>query len=108
MSKTYKGYELYKMIAEGKIKEGTKFKANQTIVEFDGNNFVLANSERSILFRYADKKVAEMDFELIEDEIDIQQQGINWEEVGQTVGKMYTEFAKGFYSAVEQLVRKSK
>lgn len=44
-----------------------------------------------------------MDFELIEDEIDIQEQETDWVKVGQTVGKIYTEFAKGFEEAVKQL-----
>lgn len=72
MSKTYKGYELYKMIAEGKIKGGTKFKEDTDIIEFNGCNFIFADTRSAVAYRYDDISIAQMDFELIEDEIDIQ------------------------------------
>lgn len=107
MSKTYKGYELYKMIAEGKIKGGTKFKEDTDIIEFNGCNFIFADTRSAVAYRYDDISIAQMDFELIEDEMDIQQQETNWEGVGQAFGKMYIEFAKGFEEAVKQLDKKS-
>ena len=67
MSKTYKGYELYKMIAEGKIKEGTKFRDNnKQIWKWNGVDFIYTERD------YQDIVFTQMDFELIEDEIDIQ------------------------------------
>ena len=62
MSKTYKGYELYKMIAEGEIKEGTKFKSNNgTIWFWDRLNFQASEN-----YSCADIVFATMDFELLE------------------------------------------
>lgn len=46
------------------------------------------------------------DVEIIEEqpEIDIQNKNeTNWEKIGEMVGKMYLEFAKGFNNALEQL-----
>lgn len=103
MSKTYKGYELYKMIAEGKIKEGTKFKDNnRELLGWNGTSFIGIRD-------YADIVFATMDFELIEDEIEesnIQQ--MSWTEIGETLGKKFLEISEGMNNAVKQLDRKSK
>lgn len=74
MSKTYKGYELYKMIVEGNIKQGTKLKdlSNCETVVFDGENFVYEIKADYLSNMYDDIIFATLDFELIEDEIDIQ------------------------------------
>ena len=75
MSKTYKGYELIKAIAEGNIKEGAKFieyKDNKEVTRstFNGKDF------EHITDRYSNYDTAwhlfNCTFELIEDEIDIQ------------------------------------
>lgn len=65
MSKVYKGYELYKMIANREIDKNSKFKDNNDIIWiWNGIDF---ESEYS----YSDIVFSQMDFELIEDEIDI-------------------------------------
>lgn len=73
MNKTYKGYELYKMIAEGKIKDDCKIKDTKTkyIAIWDGYNFKLEDNNY-LIDGYDEIGFAKRDFELIEDEIDIQ------------------------------------
>lgn len=73
MSKVYKGYELMKMFAEKQIKNGTKFKDltdnnyadNSNIYRYENNNFIGRYGGLNILM------LLKHDFELIEDEIDI-------------------------------------
>ncbi len=69
----YKGYELLKAIADGEIKEGS-------LILFDGiiwivdeySDIVKYQEEHITLFNtYKAKEIAMSDFELIEDEIDI-------------------------------------
>ena len=71
----YKGYELLKAIAENKIKNGSKFmfKINQDIekVYWNGENFKYIENRRNIMVDYADIELINGTFELIEDEIDI-------------------------------------
>lgn len=71
----YKGYELLKAIAENKIKNGSKFmfKINQDIekVYWNGENFKYIENRRNIMLDYADIELINGTFELIEDEIDI-------------------------------------
>ena len=112
MSKTYKGYELIKAIADGEIKEGIEIEVHSLKVL---NNIIAT-------IKYTNKRLewatGEFDtsclvdndyyFKVLEDEIDIQQQEIDWEKAGQAFGEMYTSFAKGFEEAVKQLDRKSK
>lgn len=107
MSKEYKGYELIKAIADGEIKEGIEIEVHSLKV--------LDNIIATI--KYTNKRLewatGEFDtsylvdndyyFKVLEDEIDIQEQETDWVKVGQTVGKIYTEFAKGFEEAVKQL-----
>lgn len=72
----YKGYELLKAIAEGNIKEETKFtfRTDENIenVCWDGKNFKYIDTDENIMAFYPDIKLINGIFELIEDEIDIQ------------------------------------
>ena len=64
----YKGYELLKAIADGEIKEGSKFKAEyETFIARDGYLFVEYDNRQ----KYANSFELKWEFELIEDEIDI-------------------------------------
>lgn len=71
--KVYNGYELMKMFAEKQIKNGTKFKDltnnnyadNSNIYRYENNNFIGRYGGLNILM------LLNHDFELIEDEIDI-------------------------------------
>ena len=64
----YKGYELLKAIADGKIKERSKFKAEyETFIARDGYLFVEHDNGQE----YANSFELKWNFELIEDEIDI-------------------------------------
>lgn len=68
MSKTYKGWELMKAIADGKIKNRSRFKAGyRTFTARDGYLF----TEYSDRQEYATTFELAWDFELIENEIDI-------------------------------------
>ena len=69
MGKVYKGYELYKMIADRKIKKDSKFKDNNSIIwGWDGFDFVTEE------YDYNDFVFSIMDFEILEDEeINIQE-----------------------------------
>lgn len=68
MSKTYKGWELIKAIADGEIKERTRFKAKyETFIARDGYLF----KECSDGQEYATTFELAWDFKLIENEIDI-------------------------------------
>ena len=72
MKKTYKSWELIKAIADGEIKKGTKFKdKDKKEVEGDGNNFVFIDSDRNYMSVISDIYFINEEFELIEDEIDI-------------------------------------
>ena len=67
-----KGYELYEMIAKGKIQKNTKFiDARNKVWKFDGAEFIKEIGDSDI---YSDLEFATMDFKIIEDEeeIDIQ------------------------------------
>lgn len=74
MSKIYKGYELIKAIADGEIKEGSEFIIKYG--EFNDFHAFYKNDEiRTYLFgkeyKLTTKDFAESEFELIEDEVDI-------------------------------------
>ena len=63
----YKGYELLKAIANGEIKEGSKFKAEyRTFVVKNGYLFMDYSNRQE----YATSFELAWDFELIEDEMD--------------------------------------
>lgn len=71
----YKGYELLKAIADGEIKENQniriKFKDNSgEIFVFDGTK-IIDITHKNIFDIYGTLTVLKSDFELIEDEIDI-------------------------------------
>lgn len=64
----YKGYELLKAIADGKIKEGSRFKAEyETFIVRDGYLFVEYDNRQE----YANSFELNWEFELIENKIDI-------------------------------------
>ncbi len=64
----YKGYELLKAIADGKIKEGSRFKAEyKTFIARDGYLFVEYDNGQE----YANSFELKWEFELIENKIDI-------------------------------------
>lgn len=68
MGKTYKGWELIKAIEDGKIKDGSRFKAGYgTFIARDGYLFV----EYDNIQEYANSFELKWEFELIEVEIDI-------------------------------------
>lgn len=71
--KVYKGYELIKAIADGEIKEGSLILFDSTIWIVDEYSDIVKYQEEHItLFNtYKAKEIAMSDFELIEDEIDI-------------------------------------
>ena len=80
-----KGYELMQEIANGKIKEGTKFKDltdnnyadDRNIYRYENNNFIGRYGGTNIL------KLLNHDFEILEDEEEIDIQGI--EEIAETI-----------------------
>ena len=64
----YKGYELLKAIADGKIKERSRFKAEyETFIARDGYLFVEYDNRQE----YANSFELKWEFEPIEDKIDI-------------------------------------
>ena len=68
MGKIYKGWELIKAIEDGKIKDGSRFKAGYgTFIARDGYLFVEYDNRQ----KYANSFELKWEFELIEDEIDI-------------------------------------
>lgn len=58
MSKTYKGYELCKMIAEGKIKNGAKVKLDGRTIYFNGKNFRFEDTDGLLVNAYDDISIA--------------------------------------------------
>ena len=72
MGKTYKGWELMKAIADGEIKEGRKIKGNGNITYiFNGRCFERVDYDCFLTEDYDDIRLATTEFELIEDEKDI-------------------------------------
>lgn len=77
MSKTYKGWELMKAIADGEIKKGCELKdtdSEDTIWKFNGESFEepgIFGVCRYLTNNYQDKTFSTTEFELIEDEINI-------------------------------------
>lgn len=71
----YKGYELLKAIADGEIKEGTKFIikdfSNNKIIYFNGNDLWCENNGAPVFDTMYLINFLNYTFELIEDEIDI-------------------------------------
>lgn len=96
MGKTYKGYELYKMIADRKIKKSSKFRDNNgQIWTWNEFNFI---AERN----YSDFVFSIMDFELLEDEeIDIQA----IEQITETSTIDYSKNTKEMISAYQLIHR---
>ena len=71
MGKIYIGWELMKAIADGEIKEGSKIKINEDIYIFCEGNFISDSTINFLTGIYNDIDFATAKFELIEDEIDI-------------------------------------
>lgn len=68
----YKGYELMKAIAEGKIKSGTKFKTKEgKEVKWNGFNLMSIDFNECYMCKIDDICFINEVFELTEDEIDI-------------------------------------
>lgn len=107
MSKVYKGYELLKAIADREIKEGSKF-----IIKYgEFNDFYVfyKNGEiKTALFgkeyKLTTKDFTESKFELIEDEIDID----NIEEMKLDGVDDIIYYVNDLIKAVKQLDRKIK
>lgn len=86
MGKVYKGYELYKMIADREIKKDSKFKDNNNIIwVWDGLDFVTEECD------YNDFVFSLIDFELLEDE-KINIQAIEETEFKKDGSMMYYEY----------------
>lgn len=72
MGEIYKGWELMKAIADEEIKKGTKFKdKDKKEVEWNGNNLVCIDLGENYMCTISDIYFINEEFELIEDEIDI-------------------------------------
>ena len=71
MSKIYIGWELMKARADGERKEGSKIKINENIYIFCEGNFMSDSTGYYLTGIYNDIDFATAKFELIEDEIDI-------------------------------------
>lgn len=76
MSKTYKGYELIKEIAEGNIEDGTRFiikggEFNDFYATYEDKEIIVSmfGKELKLTTRYL---IDNCTFEILEDEIDIQ------------------------------------
>ena len=96
MGKAYKGYELYRMIANGEIKRNSQFKDNNNqIWNWNGFDFI---SE----YDYNDYVFSLMDFEILEDEeTDIEE----IEEITETSTIDYSQNTKEMITAY-QLIHK--
>lgn len=72
MGKTYKGWELMKAIEDGEIKDGSKFKTKEgNEIKWNGINFMFTHSAKYYMQEVNDITFLQESFELIEDEIDI-------------------------------------
>lgn len=96
MGKAYKGYELYRMIANGEIKRNSQFKDNNNqIWNWNGFDFI---SE----YDYNDYVFSLMDFEILEDEeTDIEE----IEEITETSTIDYSENTKEMITAYQLIHR---
>lgn len=73
MSKIYKGWELMKAIADGEIKEGRKIKGNGNVTYiFNGGSFECIDHDCFLTDDYDNIGLAITEFELIEDEEDVE------------------------------------
>lgn len=73
MSKVYKGYELLKAIADGEIKDGTKFKIKglENVYKYEFGTFISEETGEELDDILSTEGIARAVFELIEDEVDI-------------------------------------
>lgn len=109
MSKTYKGYELIKAIADGEIKEGQQFNVYK-----DGEPYfsqpvyyksqVLRQNGTLLTEFLTLANIVSLDFKLIEDEIDID----NIEEMTLDGVEDVTYFVNDLIKAVKQLNKEIK
>jgi len=87
MNKKIKGYELMKLIAENQIKSGTKFKDltdnnyadDRNIYRYENNNFIGRWGGTNILL------LLKHDFEILEDEEEIDIQGIEEKDISYVI-----------------------
>ena len=112
MSKTYKGYELVQAIAEGKIKEGSKFIFRYKNVAWNGRNFYYIDIDEYLLKGISDCEFIFGTFELIEDEeIDIQAiENINAYKLPENGQDFYnmSECHKLWYYKIDELIKAIK
>ena len=88
------------MIADGKIKEGTKI---NRINYYDIYKYVFKNGDlyfngTSDTLRnfFKIKTILEQDFEILEDKTEEIEEKVDWKDVGYVIGKIYKEFRNGF------------
>ena len=105
MKKTYKGWELMKAIAEGEIKNGSRFKdENGAQVKWNGYNLMFIKSGENYMCAISDLYFANEVFELIEDEIDIDNiKEIKTDEICDT-----TYYINDLIKAVKQINKRLK
>lgn len=112
MNKKLKGYELMKLIAEKQIKEGQEFLfTNADGVEekifWDGENFKYFESERDhVLSIVGDIEFAVGDFEILEDEEEIDIQGIKENYSNNSRADVNQEIINQLIRCVKQLDKK--
>ncbi len=118
MNKKIKGYEVMKLIAENKIKEGQGFLFTSAAGDVEekicwhGDNFRCIDSERNYLLgSIGDIDFATGDFEILEDEEEIDIQGI--EEIKGIVaiderGYITRETFEDFVNKINDLVKATK
>ena len=104
MNKKIKGYELMKLIAEGQIKEGQKFlymkKCGISPIEiyWSGRNFIYCNSEKFVLRDEREIDFILGDFEILEDEEEIDIQSIEETEIKNDGFTEYFEYDNGGFT----------
>ena len=96
-----KGIELMQMIADGKIKDGTKI-----ICEFTQATYVYSEYNKNLIYEGSEDITEDLtlgelittDFKILEDKIDEIEELSNtdWKEVGVMIGKIYKELLNGF------------
>lgn len=95
-----KGYELMQEIANGKIKYGTKFR-DLTDSNYEDNSNIYRYENKNFIGRYGGTNILKLlnhDFEILEDEEEIDIQSIEETEIKNKDGAEYYEYYNGGYS----------
>lgn len=111
MNKKIKGYEVMKLIAEKKIKEGQKliYTSDDIEIYWDGSSFKYVNSENYLLETIGDIDFATGDFEILEDEEEIDIQGIDIiRDYRTSDDDLYNDNFGDFKSTINDLVKAVK